>query len=98
MIALGGTAPLVTSKVTRLEENTGPVVCRKETVKVAEPPLLDTVSCCVLETVLPLAKLYAGKADGNTWIVELAPVMFIVTGTDTGLLVAPGAVIVRVPL
>jgi hypothetical protein len=89
---------LATSKVTRFPENTGPPVCVNASVNVVDPLLLETVNCCVLETIPPLAKLYAGRADGNTWMVELPPaLMLIVTGTDTGLLIAPGAEMVSVP-
>jgi hypothetical protein len=98
MVAEGEATPELISKVTKLAV-TGPPVCPKESVNVVEPVLLNTVSCWVLVMELPLAKLYVGKGDGKTWIDELPlELTFIVTGTDTGLFVAPGAVIVRVPL
>src|SRR5258706_60400 len=100
MVWLGGTVPLETSKVTKFE-TTGPLL----NVNVSVNPIgllpltLNTVSCCGLVMDLPVEKLKAGKADGETWMVVFPPaLMLMVTGTVCGLFVTLGAVMVRVPV
>ena|ERR1700682_4707816 len=100
MVWLGGTVPPETSKVTKFE-TTGPLL----NVNVSVNPIgllpltLNTDSAWVLVTELPLEKLKAGKADGETPMVVFPPaLMLMVTWTVCGLFVTLGPVMVRVPV